>query len=303
MIQSLPLISVIVPHRNQPDQLGRCLESLCKQTFDETRTEIIVVDNGSSVLPSDICQQYKVRLAQEADPGPGPARNKGVSLTLADILAFIDADCIASPDWLLTIAKIFRETDAQIVGGAVLISYNDSTELTMIEAYESVYARQQKKYIEELGFSVTANLAIRRSVYIAVGPFRGIDVAEDRDWGRRATRMGYHTQYAPNMVVFHPARRSLKELYAKCDRQVCHDYSEAARGLIGRIYWLGLAMAIASSPLFEVRRIYLSDRIKTWRERQLVAKAVVRVRLYRSVRMLLIMFKRDSKRIYWDLER
>ena len=39
-------------------------------------------------------------LLQELKPGPGMARNRGIEAASADILAFIDADCRAHPDWL-----------------------------------------------------------------------------------------------------------------------------------------------------------------------------------------------------------
>jgi len=47
---------------------------------------------------------------------------------------------------------------------------------------------------------------VKRSVLETVGPFAGLEKAEDRDWGRRATAMGYEITYVPQMRVYHPAR-------------------------------------------------------------------------------------------------
>jgi glycosyltransferase involved in cell wall biosynthesis len=265
--------------------------------------DIIVVDNGSKALPTNICNKYSVRLAQESIPGPGAARNKGVNVALSDIIAFIDADCVAKPNWLSTIDNLFSETNIHIAGGNVVIAYKNSDKLTMLEAYESVYAFRQEEYIHCLGFSVTANMALRRHVYDDVGPFKGIEVAEDRDWGRRATRMGYRIEYVPDMIVFHPARTSLHQLRAKVDRLVYQAYSEITPGFVSRVRWLVLAMAVAGSPLVEFRRIYLSNRLDSWRNRLLAAGVLVFVCLYRSITMFLIIFGRASKWPYWDLER
>ncbi len=44
------LISVIIPHLNQPDGLEACLGSLSSQTLERSAFEVIVVDNGSTVI-------------------------------------------------------------------------------------------------------------------------------------------------------------------------------------------------------------------------------------------------------------
>jgi hypothetical protein len=54
--------------------------------------------------------------------------------------------------------------------------------------------------------------------------------------------------------------------------------------------------------LLEIRRIYASDRIATWRDRFLATKALISIRLYRSLNMLLILITKERKRIYWDLD-
>src|SRR5688500_18220852 len=78
--RSAQMISVIVPHLNQPEPLQRCLASLACQVGLAEQAEIIVVDNGSTVSPSDICAAFpNVNLMFQPIPGPGPARNLGAS--------------------------------------------------------------------------------------------------------------------------------------------------------------------------------------------------------------------------------
>ena len=68
-----PEISVIAPHLNQPEHLAAFLASLHAQAFDMGRAEVIIVDNGSRVLPEAGVAPYPaVRLVSEATPGPGP---------------------------------------------------------------------------------------------------------------------------------------------------------------------------------------------------------------------------------------
>jgi glycosyltransferase involved in cell wall biosynthesis len=255
------------------------------------RVETIVVDNGSRQPPTDICSGFDgVRLVDEPVPGPGPARNRGVSVSRGNLLAFIDADCTADPGWLGAIEAALTPRSgpdsSMVIGGDVRIARRDPGRATMLEAYESVYAYRQEEYIARQGFSGTGNLAMPRHVYDAVGPFCGIERAEDRDWGQRATRAGFSIQYVPEMIVFHPARQSFADLCSKWDRHVSHDFETAAPGLAGRLRWLARAAAVAASPLFEARRLLTSRRVETARERLLAAGVLVRLRLYRAHRML-----------------
>ena len=72
-----------------------------------------------------------------------------------------------------------------VFGGDVQIWRRDISHFTAIEAYETIFAYRFKLYIEKHSFSGTGNLVVRRTDFEAVGPFAGINVAEDIEWGRR----------------------------------------------------------------------------------------------------------------------
>ena len=183
---------MVIAHLNQPELLGRCLAALEVQSFDMARAEIIVVDNGSRVLPEAVVGRFPgVTLAQEPVPGPGPARNRGVALARAPLLAFTDADCLPDPGWLSAIhARFAADPGLEILGGEVEIFPETPGDITAAEAFQMLYAYRQELYITRQNFSVTANMVIRRAVFAAVGPFAGLEMAEDVDWGRRATALG-----------------------------------------------------------------------------------------------------------------
>ncbi|MFK5980278.1 MAG: glycosyltransferase [Rhizobiaceae bacterium] len=290
-------ISVVIPHMNQPDFLIRSLRALANQkNTDGLDIEVIVVDNGSRELPEEICDLYdNVLLIQELEPGPGPARNKGVSMSSAPILAFVDADCLADENWLSAIWEAFNDrANIKILGGDVRIAYEDAENLTMLEAYESIYAYRQKEYIEKQGFSGTGNLSMRREIYEEVGPFAGIHVAEDRDWGHRAGEKGHKIHYLPDMIVRHPARKTLSELQTKWDRHVSHDFEEQAVGFFGHLKWVAKTVAVAGSPVFELRRIAKSDRVGGIMERFSAFFVLVHIRLYRGRKMFMMLVKGKS---------
>ena len=134
-----PRVSVVIPHLNQPDFLERCLASLAAGR--RAPDEVIVVDNGSQVLPEALCAAHGARLLVEPEPGPGPARNRGVAVASGDILAFIDADCLADPGWLAAAEAAMADPSATILGGDVRIALADPARPTMTEAYEPAFPK------------------------------------------------------------------------------------------------------------------------------------------------------------------
>lgn len=288
-------ISVVIPHLNQPDFLQRCLASLAAGSRQPD--EVFVVDNGSAEMPQAICDAAGVTLLREETPGPGPARNLGVKHATGDIFAFIDADCLADPEWLAAAARHMADPSAEVLGGDVRIAYRDPDNLTAIEAYESIYAYRMDRYIAREGFTGTGNLVIRRPVLEAVGPFAGLSVAEDRDWGQRATAAGYTIRYVADMKVYHPAREKFSELKQKWDRQMAHDFTRAKTQAGGQIKWAAKTAAMGISPLAELPRIAISDRISGLRSTVLAFGSLTRIRLYRARRMVQLMLGLDPDRL------
>lgn len=285
-----PRISVIIPHLNQPQQLGEVLASLDAQSGDVPAFEIIIVDNGSQQMPQAVVEgRAHTTLLRETTPGPGPARNLGAAHARGEILAFIDADCLAETGWLARIAAHFDAHPAHgILGGDVYIARKDNAQATELEAYESIYAYRMREYIAKQGFTGTGNLAVRASIMKEVGPFGGIGIAEDRDWGQRATAAGHATHYVAGMIVYHPARADFAELRLKWNRHIAHDFElhGAANGLGGKLRWLMRAGAVAVSPGPEVWRIARSQRVEGLGERWMAFKVLLRIRLYRARVML-----------------
>jgi glycosyltransferase involved in cell wall biosynthesis len=300
MISKGPLISVVVPHLNQPEALEACLSSLDAQSLERCFFEIIVVDNGSVLIPEDIVANHSgTRLVRELQPGPGPARNLGVRFATGDIIAFIDADCRAHRDWLLNAFQTIRSSpEGTILGGDVQIWRNCWNKSTAIEAYEAVFGYRFKLFIERHGYCGTGNLIVRRTDYEKAGPFAGIEFAEDVEWGQRARSAGLTFRYVPEMIVFHPARPSLQELCVKWDRHTQHNLN-MARGKPGwKIRWIALALAVLASPIADSIRVFCSDRIQGVPTRLKAIIVLFAIRAYRARKMLSLLSA--SKDVAWN---
>lgn len=295
-----PLISVIIPHLNQPDALEACLSCLQSQTLERATFEVIVVDNGSTSPPSAVIERYPGTLfLQEAKPGPGPARNRGVEAANSDVLAFIDSDCRAHSDWISSALRALQGAPQRtILGGDVQIWHDPSRGITAVEAYESVFAYRFKLYIEQHGFCGTGNLVVRKPDFYDIGPFRGIEVAEDVDWGRRARMAGYTFAYAPEMIVYHPARQSLRELFGKWDRHIQHAVNAGNQTVSWRARWVLRALAVLLSPAVDWTKITTSDRVRGFLPRIKAVAVLTATRFYRAYRMISLLLM--PKKLRWN---
>lgn len=263
MAAPVPRVSIIIPHLNQIDSAEHCLLSLRAQSYPADRMEIILADNGSSVSLRDLGSAFpEMRLVREERPGPGLARNAGVALATGDVLAFIDADCRAHPQWVeAAVAALSQPGATGIVGGDVQIALANPARMTGLEAYESVFAYRQALYIHKLGFSGAGNLAMRRAMFEAVGPFAGIGIAEDRDWGRRAQALGRVTRYAPDMIVYHPARTDMADMAAKWRRQTAHDLADHQQSRRSDLVWMARMAALMGITPVHALRLLASPRV------------------------------------------
>jgi glycosyltransferase involved in cell wall biosynthesis len=300
MTSKEPLISVVIPHLNQPEALEACLSSLDAQSLTRCLFEIIVVDNGSVRSPEDIVANHPgTRLLRELQPGPGPARNLGVRFATGDIIAFIDADCRAHRDWLRNALQTVRSSpEGTILGGDVRIWRNRRDTSTAIEAYEGVFGYRFKLFIERHGYCGTGNLVVRRMDYEKAGPFAGVEIAEDVEWGRRARSAGLTFRYVPEIIIFHPARRSMQELCVKWDRHIQHDLNMARGRPRWKIRWNARALAVLASPVLDSMKVLGSDRIQGVSNRLKAISVLFAIRAYRARKMLSLLS--GSKAVVWN---
>jgi glycosyltransferase involved in cell wall biosynthesis len=248
--------------------------------------EVIVVDNGSRESVAEVCSAFPgVRLVVEPVPGPGPARNRGAALARGEIIAFIDADCVAHQGWADAIESAFREPGVDVVGGDIRILPR-SAQRTPLEAYEGLYSYRARLFVERHGYAATGNMAVRAEVFRRVGPFQGLGTHEDVVWGRAARALGCSIVFRPSVTVSTDACDSFEALAKRLDRLVVHSRSDTWPR--GQLRWGIRTGLVLASPLVEIARILTSDRLTGARERLAVFALLVRTRLHRARRMALL---------------
>jgi len=226
--QSTPLVSVIIPVLNDPKRLGRCLEALRRQTYPPDRYEIIVVDNGSDPPLFGVEEQGpRVTYLSENKRSSYAARNRGVMRARGTVIAFTDADCIPDTDWIERgVGHLLTNLEPGLVAGRIQVFCRRPGRPNLVEAHDLAAAFPQKKYVETGHYGATANVFTLKSVFEAVGPFyEGTASGGDFEWGKRVFASGRPLRYADDVVVRHPARRTLGQLLHKSRFQMTGVYT------------------------------------------------------------------------------
>lgn len=164
------LISVIIPALNAARTIGSQLEALSSQSYGG-EFEVIVADNGSVDSTRDIVLGYVERspdlriVDASARRGANFARNAGAAAARGELLAYCDADDVASAGWLDALAEGARAFD--VVGGAL------DFELLNDEVVQAWRGPSQVDGLPGadgfLPYAVSANLAIWSEVLKSVG--------------------------------------------------------------------------------------------------------------------------------------
>jgi GT2 family glycosyltransferase len=266
-------VSVILPHYNDLENLKLCVSLLLKQSFPRERFEIIVAENNSKCGIDAVIAACgpDVRVIPAPIQGAAEARNTAIAASRGEILAFIDSDCRPALDWLERGVAALEKAD--LVGGRVEVTVTDPLHPTAVEAFEMIFAFDYRRYVEDEGFAVTANMFAPRAVFEKVGGFRA-GYAEDMDWGKRATGLGYRWVCAEDAAVSHPARHDWNDLVKKWRRMS----SEALTGMKEkpnwRLRWTARTLLLPISPFVHLVQV-IQYRPRTEPEFKLKAAAIL----------------------------
>lgn len=219
MIENKTCISVVVPVLNGEKSIGNCLESMARLAYPKSKFEVIVVDNGSTDRTVEIVQNFKrehnvdVELYFQSIRSSYAARNTGVKNAKGGIVAFTDADCVASRDWLTNAEAYFSDMTIGGVAGEVLSESGNS----IVERYtaDSEILSQKRKFNSgSLPYAQTANAIYRKELFSKIGYFDEVLSGGDADYSwRMLLNTDYKIVYAEDATVLHKHRTSLKGLF------------------------------------------------------------------------------------------
>jgi glycosyltransferase involved in cell wall biosynthesis len=197
MSDPAPVVSFVIPARNEAGVLAQTLESL-EALPDEPAWEAIVVDGGSTDGTPEIAKQFDARLIVGRGAGRGAGRQLGARHAEGTWLAFLDADTTVRPGYLETMLSFVQEHE--LAGAASRCRVAGGWRTRVYELFfNHVLWRLSPPVFP--GF----HIFVRRSAYFDVGGFEtgpNEDVTFSRRLGKR-----YPTGFCPAVLVETSGRR------------------------------------------------------------------------------------------------
>jgi hypothetical protein len=257
-----PLVSVIVPARDEAARIGGCLAGLAAQTY--RRFEVIVVDDGSIDGTAAVARGFAPRLPAlrvlSGAPLPSGWAGKpwacwqGAQQAQGELLLFLDADVAPRPGLLAALAARAVAGGADVLTLVPLVELGSAAERVVLPAFVNLILRiypfaQVNDPRSPLAFAIGQCLMVRRTAYDALGGHRAVAgcVLEDVELARLAKGGGLRLEaaMAPDLIAvrMYAGWRELAEGLGK----------NAAAGLRsggGRAAWAGVGQGLmAALPL------------------------------------------------------
>ncbi len=215
------LISIIIPVYNRPEELKELLDSLTIQHFKEN-TEIIVVEDGSSLTSEEAISQFQgqlaIRYVRQDNAGPAKARNTGASLAQGKILMFFDSDCTLPSDFFDKVyqSEVSENFDCFGTRDAAHTFFSPiqkaiSYSMTSIFTTGGIRGANKKKM--DKFYPRSYSMGIRRNVFEAVDGFAAMRYGEDIDLSIRIEEAGYKLGLIPDTFVYHKRRSTFRSFF------------------------------------------------------------------------------------------
>ena len=210
----LPKVAIIIPTLNEENFIEQCLRSIMELDYPANKLTVIVADNMSEDRTVEIALRFPVKVVDVQRRTIAYTRNIGASYAEdADLLAFLDADCIVSKDWLHLVTRHFSENGVVAAGSYPSVRPEKSNRIQMAW---SLANKQNSKGIRDTDWLPSANLVVDRKAFEQVGGFNvNLVTCEDADLGYRLRKLG-RLIYDPTAMVYHLREPSnLREFFVK----------------------------------------------------------------------------------------
>jgi GT2 family glycosyltransferase len=238
-----PRVTVVCCAYNAAATVGETLASLARLNYPDY--EIILVDDGSRDGTAAVAQRFPCRIVRVENGGLSRARNLGIRAATGEIVAFIDADAYADPDWLYFLVAQIEAQGAAGCGGPNLSPPVDPEGAQRVNRAPGnpVHVLLDDERAEHIP---GCNMAFRKATLAAIGGFDPVYTAagDDVDVCWKVLDRGELLAFSPAAIVWHHRRPSTK-VYLRQQRG--YGFAEAlleARhperfGLAGGATWRG----------------------------------------------------------------
>lgn len=267
---AIPLVSIIIPCRNEAAWIEKCLESVAANDFPKEKLEVFVLDgmsdDGTRPIIERIATRYPyVRLIDNPRKIVPVALNLGIAASRGSIVMRLDAHYEYPPHYITRLVQWLNESGADAVGGRLILEpANDSVMARTIAAavlhpfgIGNAHYRigtTKPRWVDAVLFG-----CYHREVFERIGLFDEEMVRnQDIELNRRLFRQGGKLLLAPDVVLHGCARDTLGKLarmyyqYAYFNPAVIHKTGGRVtlRQIVTPTFALSLMIAGGLSPWF-----------------------------------------------------
>jgi GT2 family glycosyltransferase len=222
-LRAQPLVSVVIPNKDHPEMLARCVDSLAKGSY--ANYELLVVENGSErpetlAYYRELQKQPHARVLEWAKPfNYAAVNNFAASRAKGELLLFLNNDIEAiSPDWLEALVKVAVQPGVGAVGAKLYYADDTIQHAGIVVGMGGVaghshlcFPRQAAGHMQRLLYTqnvaaVTgACLLMPKAVFEEVGGFdEGFVLAfNDVDLCLQVLAKGYRVVWTPDAELYH----------------------------------------------------------------------------------------------------
>jgi glycosyltransferase involved in cell wall biosynthesis len=278
MSSAHPLVSIIVPCRNEERYIARCLDSILATDYPHTRMEVLVVDGRSEDGTRDILTRYAalhetIRVLDNPRRITPTAMNIGIRAAQGELILRMDAHALYPPAYIAQVVAELLTTGADVVGGAIVtlpanatptaraIALALSHPLGVGNSYFRIGAAAPR-WVDHVPFG-----CYRREVFERIGLFdEELVRSQDGEFSFRLRKHGGRILLLPSARALYYARDSLPQL-----KRMFYQYGyfkaltakKLGRIMTGRqlapaLFILSLATAGLVSPLVPAGRVFFA---------------------------------------------
>ena len=185
-MEPLPVISFVIPVRNDAQRLQRCIDSIHRLDYPSDRLEIVVADNGSTDRSDNVAREAGAHLLSLPGLRVSQLRNEAVGAARGDIIAFVDADHEIVRQWATSAVDTLRRPGVAAVGA----QYHAPRHGTWVQQqYDRL--RRRPAGICDVVWLASGNMALWRRAFDSIGGFDArLHSCEDVDFSQRLRATG-----------------------------------------------------------------------------------------------------------------
>jgi len=189
-LQPQTTFSIIIPARNEENNITTCIQSILQQHYPSSLFEIIIIDDHSTDNTSKLVQNFQlthpnIQLIQLADELDGKALNsykkkaieKAIGYSKHDWIITTDADCMVTNSWLASFDTMIQQRQPVLIAAPVVYTNNGSI-LSIFQYIDFISLQGITAASVSAGFHSMcngANLAYQKEAFYHVKGFKGID--------------------------------------------------------------------------------------------------------------------------------